>query len=158
MGGYLYAQVVNQVVNTNKFKPVKERIIGQIFDSPVDFQGIPNGISNAATKNPALHSLVKNGIESYLKLTSKYTSDIYMERSELFYNMPITCPSMFLFSTSDIVSDSARIEVVSTNWKSNLDIDVTKKCWDKSKHVSHFYTYPDEYKTLVNSFFEKVYY
>lgn len=157
MGGYLYSQVINQVISTDKFSSVKDRILGQIFDSPVDFHGIPHGISNAATKNPILRSLMKNGIESYLSLTSKYTSAVYVQRSELFYNMPITCPSMFLFSKSDNVSDWTRIDQVSKHWKSNLNIDVTRKCWEKSPHVSHFYTHPEEYKALVSSFFDKVY-
>jgi hypothetical protein len=156
VGGYLYSQVVNQMVSDGKYTPVKERIIGQVFDSPVDFQGIPHGISNAALKHPILRSLLKNGIEAYLKATAKHTSKIYMERSELFFNNPVQSPSLFLFSKSDEVSDSARCEVVAGHWKNNLGIDVTSKCWDTSPHVSHFYVHTNDYVNAVNNFIEQV--
>ena len=156
VGGYMYSQFLNQVVNTEEYNPVKNRIIGQIFDSPVDFQGIPHGVSNAATKNPILRMLMKNGIESYLSITSKYTSRVFRERSELFHNIPVHCPSLFLFSKSDEVCDEVKIKEITNYWKTKLMMDVSEKCWDTSAHVSHFYAHRDEYTNMVDTFFKRV--
>ena len=105
VGGYLYSHVLSLMENLEKFSPVKSRILGQVFDSPVDFHGIPYGISNAASENPFVRWLMKSSIESYLALFARYTTKIYVEHSHLFHNNPVRAPALFLFSKDDKVAD-----------------------------------------------------
>ncbi|EDO49233.1 predicted protein [Nematostella vectensis] len=155
VGGYLYSQVLHQMETNVDYSSVKDRILGQVFDSPVSFSGIPHGVSNAAMKNPALRSLMKSTIQAYLKTTAKYTTDIYLARQQLFYNNPVRSPTLLLYSKTDEVADAKICEHASNMWE-NLGMDVTSVCWDNSPHVSHFYVHQKEYVQAVESFADRV--
>lgn len=156
VGGYFYSQTLNKIVTDPKYASVQDRIIGQIFDSPVDFNNIPFGVSNAATNNRLLRNTMKLSIESYFSLTRKYTMDEYLARSKLFYTNPVRTPALFLFSDDDPVALPESCERCVSQWKDDLGMDVTSKKWDSSPHVSHFYKHQEEYTSLLVEFLKKI--
>ena len=156
VGGYFYGQTLNKIVTDPKYSSVKDRIIGQIFDSPVDFDSIPFGISTAVTNNRFLRKTMQYSIESYLSLTRKYTTDYYRARSKLFYRNPVHTPALFLYSNDDPVARSEACERCVSQWRDDLGMDVVSKKWDSSPHVSHFYKHQEEYTSLLVEFLKKV--
>jgi len=152
VGGYLYSHVLNLMEKLDKFSPVKSRIRGQVFDSPVDFHGIPYGISNAASENPFVRWLMKSSIESYLALFARYTTKVYVAHSHLFHNNPVRSPALFLFSKDDKVADVNRCQACADHWKVKLNMNVRQKCFESSPHVSHFYVHNKEYTQAVKDF------
>lgn len=139
-----------------KYGSVKNRIIGQVFDSPVDFDGIPTGVSNAATTNPFVRSAMKLAISLYLNATSKYTQKVFMARSRLLHNTPVRCPSLFFYSCDDYIADINNIQLLENKWRTKHGMHVVSKCWDSSPHVSHFYVHQDEYIATLKSFLRDI--
>ena len=150
-GGYLYSHVLKKIVTMERFIPVKDRIAGQVYDSPVDFAGVPNGIAKAVTKNAILRNTITTSIDSYLNLTHRYTKKIYLEQSELFHNNPVRSPTLFLFSKDDAIADVDTIYKCQLHYR-KLGIPVVSQCWDSSPHVSHFYVHQKEYTKLLTNF------
>ncbi|XP_068672249.1 transmembrane protein 53-like [Montipora foliosa] len=155
VGGYLYSHVLKLMENLDMFSPVKQRILGQIFDSPVDFQGVPRGISNAASKNPLIRWLMRSSIELYLRLVH-YTSKVYLAQSHLFHNNPVRSPALFLFSKGDKIADFKTCQACADFWKEELNMDVRQICFESSPHVSHFYLHNEEYTQAVTDFLRVV--
>lgn len=156
VGGYLYSHVLNLMEQLDKFSPVKERILGQVFDSPVDFDGIPYGVSNAASQNPFIRWLMKSSIESYLTIFAKYTSKVYVAHSQLFHNNPVRSPALFLFSKDDKIADVKTCQACADYWREKLNMNVNYVCFDSSPHVSHFYVHNKEYTQAVKDFLKVV--
>lgn len=152
VGGYLYSHVLNLMETSDKFSPVKDRIRGQVFDSPVDFAGIPYGISNATSENPVLRWLMRSSIESYLAVFARYTTKVYLAHSHLFHNNPVRSPALFLFSKDDKIADVNTCQACADHWKDKLNMNVRQKCFDSSPHVSHFYVHNKEYIEAVKNF------
>lgn len=136
----------------DKFSPVKDRIRGQVFDSPVDFHGIPYGISNAASENPFVRWLMRSSIDSYLAVFARYTMKVYVAHSHLFHNNPVRSPALFLFSKDDKVADVNTCQACADHWKDKLNMNVRQMCFDSSPHVSHFYVHNKEYTQAVKDF------
>jgi len=155
VGGYLYSHVLNLMENLEMFSPVKQRIFGQVFDSPVDFHGIPFGISNAAADNAFVRRLMQSSIELYLTL-ARYTTKVYLAQSHLFHNNPVRSPALFLFSKDDKVADFKTCQKVADYWSEQLDMDVRQLCFESSPHVSHFYVHSEKYTQAVKDFLRKV--
>lgn len=140
------------MVKQDKFSPVKNRIRGQVFDSPVDFHGVPYGISYAASDNPFVRRLIRSSIDAYLAIFAKYTTKVYLAHSHLFHNTPVRSPALFLFSKDDKVADVNTCQACADHWKDNLNMTVSQRCFDSSPHVSHFYVHNKEYTEAVKKF------
>jgi hypothetical protein len=65
VGGYLWGEAMN-IMNQDKelYAPFVKRIRGQLWDSVVDMEGIPHGLSNAVFPN---NKLFKISLEKYIK-------------------------------------------------------------------------------------------
>ena len=156
VGCYLYSHVLKKMETIEKYKTVKKRIRGQVFDSPVDFAGVPYGISNAISENFLLRFLMTSSIRGYLKLTSKYTHDVYTAQSTLFHNNPVRTPSLLLFSEDDRIADVDTCQACADYWKDSLGMDVHTKRWKSSPHVSHFYVHNKEYSEAIANFMRRI--
>ena len=152
VGGYLYGEILHKIcANPDKYSGLKERIRGQIFDSPVDFQGIPFGVSRAVSDNPVVQRIIEHSLASYLKVFKKQTTDHYLRSSAAFHANDLAIPSLLLCSHADPVGPVERIEYVVGKWR-NKDIPVVIKLFDNSPHVSHFLYYPADYMQALNRF------
>ncbi|XP_035672812.1 transmembrane protein 53-B-like isoform X2 [Branchiostoma floridae] len=153
VGGYLYSEALLKSLEVSSVNgSMKDRIVGQIFDSPVDFGGIPDGLPAAMFKSPLLRATLRNMIKAYMAALYKPVTINYIRASEIFHNNPVRSPALFLYSKVDPVGTVASIEGAA---RSNVKKDgppVYYKCWDDSPHVQHMYKHPIEYVEIMDSF------
>lgn len=152
-GAYFFGEtlVKLQTLEGTSADRLRARFVGQILDSPVDFEGIPNGVSKALAKNPLGRAILKQGLKFHLSVFSEQTMKNYRKSSEVFLSNPLKLPSLFLYSIADPITNIPAIERVMKGWE-DTDIQVYHKCWEKSTHCSHMYRYPEEYTKEIDSF------
>ncbi|OWF50534.1 transmembrane protein 53-B-like [Mizuhopecten yessoensis] len=150
VGGYLIGEF-HVKLNTED-TIARDLLIAQVFDSPVDFDGIPEGFSKVLTKNPALRFLIRNSLHLYMAVFRTNVSK-YLKASEAFKVNKYNVPSLFLYSKADPVGNPVTIESVITDFYQR-QIPVRSKCWHDSPHVSHFHYYPKEYVEILTSFLD----
>ncbi|XP_066278696.1 transmembrane protein 53-like [Branchiostoma lanceolatum] len=153
VGGYLYSETLLKSLDTSsEAGSMKDRIMGQIFDSPVDFIGIPDGLPAAMFKSPLLRATLRTMIKTYMAALYKQVTVNYIRASEIFHFNPVRSPALFLYSKVDPVGTVASIEgAARTNVKEDGP-PVYYKCWDDSPHVQHMYKHPIEYVEIMDSF------
>lgn len=149
VGGYAFGELLLKLIqNPEKYATIKARFQGLIFDSPVDINGIPLGVSRAATQNRIYRKLIHSMLDLYLKLPN---TKHYMRSSEVFKQNAFDIPSLLLYSLSDPVVEPEKIESIASQWREKGVIAHTK-FWNEAQHVSLFMKYPDEYTNAVVSF------
>jgi len=156
VGGYLYGEtLVNALSNPATKTNLENRIRGQILDSPVNFEGIPFGVSRAVTNNVLLQNLIQGMISSYLTLTKKYTMTHYIRSQRTFEENYFQAPTMFLYSLADVIGPPGPIIEVMAGMKER-GLQVYEKCFEKSRHVCHFQAYPVEYIGMLTYFLQEI--
>lgn len=156
VGGYLYGELLVKLqLMPERYAHVRSRMIGQIFDSPVDVEGIPTGFSQILTKNRLLQSILFSSITLYMKLFKEQATKYFMRSSAAFHENELNIPSMMLYSKTDPIGVASTIEKVIANWRKK-NIPVYSKCWHNSPHVSHFHHHPDEYIEALFMFLDKI--
>ncbi|XP_070198944.1 transmembrane protein 53-B-like [Littorina saxatilis] len=156
VGGYLYGEMLVKLeMGAQKYNNISERIVGQVFDSPVDFEGVPRGFASVLAKNDAMKTALRNSLESYLKIMHNSVTKYYLQSSAAFHGNSLRLPSLFLYSRADPIGVADIIEGIIDKWRSQ-QIPVSHKCWDHSPHVSHFHHHPDEYVETLLAFLESL--
>lgn len=153
VGGYLYGEVLNILQDQSHKYGVEEfrnRVYGQIFDSPVDFYGIPTGVARAVTSDQKKAAKIESALEWYMEKFQNITRD-YIRSSETFRSNVLKTRSLFLYSLSDPVCDPEHIENIARNWRSS-GIEAETIFWERAPHVTSFKMYPREYKYYVKEF------
>ncbi|XP_060080380.1 transmembrane protein 53-A-like [Ylistrum balloti] len=150
VGGYLIGEF-HVKLNTEE-TVARNLLIAQVFDSPVDFDGIPVGFSKVLTKNPALRFFIRNSLHLYMATFKKSVSK-FLKASEAFKFNKYHVPSLFLYSKADPVGNPERIEGVIQDFYQR-NIPVMSKCWQDSPHVSHYHYHPKEYVEILSSFLD----
>ena len=65
VGGYLWGEVLNLMEQDQKlYQPFIDRVAGQIWDSVVDFEGIPTGLPKAVFPR---NLVLRAGFEKYMR-------------------------------------------------------------------------------------------
>ena len=156
VGGYLYGETLVKVLeNPQSNGQLPDRIIGQIFDSPVDIQGVPFGVSRAVTDNKVLQNIIQSSLELYLKVSENYTTKYYLKSSAAFHKNEMKVPSLLLYSERDPIGEAGQIELVMNKWKNNGTVVHSRK-WEDSHHVSHYHQHPVEYIASLNQFLASI--
>ncbi|ESO91558.1 hypothetical protein LOTGIDRAFT_121859 [Lottia gigantea] len=156
VGGYVCGEMMVELEkNAEKYFDVRQRLLGQIFDSPVDYEGVPTGFANVLSNNKMIQKLLKVSIESYLKLFKNSVTKYYMASSEAFHNNSLELPSLMLYSRADPIGVDKNIETVMKKWKAK-GLPVQTRCWQNTPHVSHFHHHPDEYVESILTFMDSI--
>lgn len=155
VGGYLYGEMLVKLQSDPQYKNICDRMVGQVFDSPVDFEGVPRGFASVLVQNPAMKSLLRKSLEGYLKVMHNSVTKYYVEASSAFHSNSLQLPSLFLYSQADPIGVADIIEGVMNKWRQE-GITVSHKCWDHSPHVSHFHHHPDEYVEMLLTFLDSL--
>lgn len=156
VGGYVSMEVMNKIKNDmQKHGLLLNRFVGQIWDSAVDIDGIPDGVPRAITNNLSLQRNIKKYLLWYLKAQYN-TSTIHFKRaSALMHENFIQTPSLFFFSENDPVSTPEMNAKVYKKWEAK-NFPVYVKCWQDSTHVSHYLRHRKEYEAEVVAFMERI--
>ncbi len=156
IGAYLLGETLLKIAdNRQTYGNIEKRIIGQIFDSPVNFNEIPVGFSKAVTPYGPAQTALKGTIETYLKVFYNQATKHYIRSSEEVQANNLKIPSLVLYSSVDPVASVEFIEEIMQQWR-DKGIVVTHKRWEDSPHVSHFLHHPVEYIQELNCFLDKL--
>ena len=154
VGGYMYGEVLVNIRNhPEKYGDFGQRIHGQIFDSVIDFYGIPRGVANASTRNEKHRAQIKRLVEWYMN-TFKAATTSYVRASQAFHDNDFRTPSLFIYSHGDPVSHPDHYETLAQTWReANIAADTLH--WTDAPHVSTFKMYPKKYSDQVIEFLQK---
>ena len=134
---------------------VKNAIKGMIFDSAVDVDAAPYGVSVSLLGETKLAAILEVLLRAYMNLLYQPVTRHFYLASNVFRNTPLRCPALLLVSNHDKLGHPRSNEIARDRW-TELGVDVTWKCWEKSRHVAHFQKYPTEYVEIVEGFLEKL--
>lgn len=167
-GAYMYGNVLNACdARGDAGLAFTQRIKGFVFDSPVDIDGVPFGLSRAIFGNNSegtvRQRMVQLALETYLS-PSLPMRKYYQASSDAMhghdfaagFSSPLAVPSAFLYSDADSVTISEDIQTVSGKWKARGS-DVEEVVFDGTKHVMHMQTYPAEYEAAVANVVRKAF-
>lgn len=157
VGGHLIGESYVQMKDfPDKYNQVGERMKGQIFDSPVDYAGVPYGFGKAVTKIPVVQKAITGSLVMYLNMFQNQVKRHFVRSSERIHENPYRVPTLVLTSRADTVSPWEPIEKVLDGWRSQGMSEIYTKIWNDSPHVSHFLYHPVEYIQQLNMFLDKI--
>lgn len=156
MGGYLFGQALLAMRNhAEKYAPIRQKICGQIFDSPPDFNSISTGLSESfgISSIPVKKAIaaVANG---YLSLTADNVGVKHRAASAAFHGNSILAPALWYYSKADPVSLWSDCEEVCAKWRQR-GIDVEQCVWEHTPHIQHGRLDPEKYFGTLDRFLQK---
>ena len=123
------------------------RVACGVYDSPVDFEGVPKGVSSAVFgEGSALAGAAQRAIDGYLSLID---TTAWEESSARFHAMAPRAPSVWIYAKNDVISSVATNESIIASWRAR-GVDVETLVLDESPHVKHIKTAPDAYFRAVH--------
>ena len=134
---------------------VRKSIKGMVFDSAVGVEGAAHGVAKALAGETMVANGIEGAIRGWMKVMHPIATKHYLKAHKTFINNPLRCPSLLLVSEDDKLGHPRSNEIARDRWK-ELGMDVTWKCWDKSRHVAHFQKYPQEYVSIVEDFLGRI--
>ncbi|XP_059061055.1 uncharacterized protein LOC131853970 [Achroia grisella] len=146
VGGYIWGEVMNHVMNNkDRYLPVLDRVVAQVWDSAADVSEISIGVPAAVfPKNKIMQKTLRAYMEYHLKTFHDAATTHYIRSSQLFHSNPCRAPALIFLSKTDPVGAEKSNRMLHDNWV-KLGIKCTWKCWDKSPHVQHFTFHKQEY-------------
>lgn len=133
--------------------------VGLIYDSALDLEEAPIGLSKATTDNTLLQWGIATLMYVHLRLSYHICTRHYINSSEAVKANIMEAPTLVFMSKDDVVINYQKQIKVIEKWREQRksgDDTTGYKCWDQSPHVSHFFKHRDEYIELVKTFLKKV--
>ncbi|XP_064084165.1 uncharacterized protein LOC135199967 [Macrobrachium nipponense] len=156
VGAYMFGEVMVKMKNDmEKHGPLLNRFVGQIWDSGVDLQGIPEGLPTSLTSHEGLRASMRKYLEWYMRLKYKTATVHYESASVLVHENFLNTPALVMFSNRDPISTPAMNAVIYNKWEAK-GLPVYTKCFNGSPHVSHYMMHRKEYEETILAFMEKV--
>lgn len=157
-GGYVWGEVLvklNEDLEKYK-KSIISRIKGQIWDSTPDITEFAKGFPHALfPSNPILRKAVQKGLEYHLQTFHDTATQHYVRASQMFHTTPVHAPALVFIAKNDPIASLDVVSKVTNNWES-MGMKTFMKCWDKSKHVSHFHLHRREYIETLEYFLSQL--
>ncbi|XP_014776905.1 transmembrane protein 53 [Octopus bimaculoides] len=156
VGGYIYGEMLVKMDNEpKKLAALGKRIVGQVFDSPVDKDRVAYGMSVNIGKNYFSQRLIFHLLNQYLKIFKKSVTDHFSKANHAFIRNARRIPTLLLYSYKDSIANPEVIESTISLWE-NDGIPVLYKSWNDTKHVSHLQKYPEEYIEILLTFLDRL--
>ena len=112
-GGYLCGQY--QLALQRRGDGLKQRVVGQLYDSPVDVEGIPKGVATGVADNPLGRFAARGLLELWLGLNPRSVEQ-YKASADAFKMNLLKTPLHMIYSHEDPVTDSDTIQDVLDGW------------------------------------------
>ena len=114
VGGYLFGQWIRSLRRDGAFDagrpdPLLGCLTAQIFDSPPDFNGIADGVSQSMGIGGVRELLLKTALAAYLRFTRDGAGVQHREASAAFHANPVRVPALWYYSTADRVRQNPRV-------------------------------------------------
>jgi len=156
VGGYLFGETLNHIVSDAVLaESMSGRIRGQVFDSPVDFEGVPRGVGMALSDVRPIQVAIKSSLDAYTTLLHRHVTTHYHQSSQTFRENPLRTPSLVLYSKADVVGIPGPIETLIATWRGH-GVPVSCRCWESSRHVTHYLRDPVTYIRELNRFLASI--
>lgn len=157
VGGYQFGEFLVQLDNHEEQigEQVRNSIKGIVFDSLVPFEGTCIGVSRSITSNPILAKIIERLLNLYLLVCRSIATKHYLKASEKVWGGPLRCPTLFIVSEDDPISDINIIKRLNDVWK-NFGVDTRMEIFKSSPHVQHFIKHEQQYVKVVDEFLEKI--
>ncbi|XP_065307834.2 transmembrane protein 53 isoform X1 [Dermacentor albipictus] len=145
VGGYQFGEVLVKIRKAGgDYNGVLPRFKAQVYDSLVDYEGIPKGFPTALTRNPVVCKVLELMIHLQRLVLYPLSTVHWKASSRAFHENPLTCPALMINSKRDQVASIEDNLRVANQWRQR-GTDVTFCTFDDSKHVQHMGLYPDLY-------------
>ncbi|KAH7968178.1 hypothetical protein HPB52_006429 [Rhipicephalus sanguineus] len=155
VGGYQFGEVLVKIRKEGgDYSAVVPRFKAQVYDSLVDYQGIPKGFPTALTRNQVLRKVLELMIRLQRLVLYPVSTVHWKASSRAFHDNLLTCPALMINSKRDQVASIEDNLRVANGWRQK-GTDVTFCTFDDSKHVQHMGRYPDLYCSEVLRLFRK---
>lgn len=149
VGGYQVGEIlVRMRKGGSKYLDLVPRFKAQVYDSIVDYMGIPTGFPTALTKSIVLRKVLEIIIRVQGVVLYPFSLVHHKAASRAFHDSLLTCPALMINSKRDTVISLEDNIRVGDLWRKK-GTDVTLCTFDDSKHVQHMGMYPEEYVTEV---------
>ena len=132
----------------------RDRLAGQIFDSPVYGGNIQDGgleriidgiiemsFSNSKLKNPVTRQLLMKAA----RLAILPNATVFDKYITTFISKGATAPILAFYSKNDVMVDPIKYDVVIKEWKSK-GVNVHSTCFENSVHAQHIIHEPELFK------------
>lgn len=137
-----------------KYGNIPGRTIGQIWDSVANSDKTVDALPFAFfPNNKLLETLMRAALRCHLFIYRPLQPH-YTEALNNYLNHIIRAPALIFASKTDFIGTEEYAERIVKNWRS-IGIDVTYKCFEKSPHVKHYQTYPEEYLKYVHEHWKR---
>ncbi|XP_045478994.1 uncharacterized protein LOC123683995 isoform X1 [Harmonia axyridis] len=157
VGAYLWAEVMVQMAaQQDRYKPVIDKFVGQVWDSAADVTEISVGLPVAVfPKNYVMQKALSQYIQYHMRTFNKVATRHYIRASQMFHTNLIKCPAQIFISKTDPIGAEASNMRVKESWE-NMGVKVYFKCWEKSPHVGHYQKHREEYLGHLDKFLEDI--
>lgn len=120
VGGYCMGEVmVHMARELDKYKPLLNRVIAQVWDSAADITEIPEGVPKALfPRNPTLQKALRSYMMYHLKTFHDAATVHYIRSSQMFHSNLVHAPALFLISKTDPIGAEASNQRVRESWES----------------------------------------
>lgn len=158
VGAYMYGNLLIELgLRGGAGAAVAHRIRGLAFDSAVDYNGVPFGLSRAiaGAEGTLLQRSVHAGLDLFLSPALPFrqhlvASSVAMHGTRLGeFSSPLRVPSTFLYGPDDSVTDCQQLEAFCREWRAAGVEPVEEVVLPGSPHVSHLSAHPEAYDAAI---------
>lgn len=140
-------EAAERLLSPEERSAFEARVLCGVYDSPVDFEGVPLGVASAVFgEGTPLARGAERAINAYLGLVD---TDAWEASSKRFHAMAPRAPSVWIYSKNDVISRVSTNEAIIAKWRDRGD-DVKTLVLDESPHVKHVVTDPQAYYRAVH--------
>lgn len=120
VGGYMMGECnVHMARDMEKYKPLLDRFIGQIWDSAADISEIHVGVPKAIfPRNPTMQGALTKYMLYHMKTFHEPATIHYIRSSQMFHGNLVHAPALFFVSKSDPVGAEQSNMRVREDWES----------------------------------------
>jgi Eukaryotic protein of unknown function (DUF829) len=167
VGGYMSGMLLraaqearnSNIGNSNNKNDVELDLSALVVDSPVDFNGVPDGIARAAAPGNVLaQSMIRNCVHAYRSLFARVTVE-HKRSSDLFHEAPALLSdkshSLWFYSRDDPIADAERCDVVFNKWQRHNGHRAERIVFDQSNHVGHLRKHTERYESALDSLIDR---
>jgi len=156
-GAYLYGTLLVELGSRGAAgAAVASRIRGTVFDSPVDLDGVPFGLSRAVVGSEGTmpQRALEATISAYLSPSLPMRKHLQKASDAMHgahlgaFASPLPAPSLFVYSEADSVTQAGDIKSVTGKWRA-AGSDVEEVEYEGTTHVSHLPSDPTRYDQAV---------
>ncbi|KAF2348269.1 Protein of unknown function DUF829 TMEM53, partial [Trinorchestia longiramus] len=155
VGAYGFSEAAKMINEIPEYNNIRQRLVGHIWDSPVDLPNMPIGVATTVTANEKIQRYVTSCVDWFLRTRHDVATRHYLAAANYFYLCPVDGPGLYMYSSCDPLSPVDGNDSIVRKWV-ELGYDVTTKVFKDTPHCANFSKYPSEYRRLILQFLEKV--